>query len=75
MRVETVVPDVPGTLARLTQEIAALKSNILHIIHLRDAVDVPVGNARLDLILEVEGPEHIERIKTGLQATGYTLEG
>jgi threonine dehydratase len=75
MRVETVVPDVPGTLARLTQEIAALKSNILHIVHLRDAVDVPVGNARLDLILEVEGPEHIERIKTGLKKKGYTLEG
>jgi threonine dehydratase len=74
MRVETVVQDVPGTLARLTQEIAALKSNILHIIHLRDAVDVPVGSARLELILEVEGPEHIERIKTGLKNKGYTLE-
>jgi threonine dehydratase len=74
MRVATVVPDVPGTLARLAGEISALKSNILHIIHLRDAVDVPVGSARLEIILEVEGPDHIERIKKGLKGKGYTLE-
>jgi threonine dehydratase len=75
MRLETVLPDEPGTLARLTTEIAALKSNILHIIHLRDAVDVPVGCARVEVILEVEGPGHIERIKKGLKEKGYIIEG
>jgi threonine dehydratase len=75
MRLTTVVPDVPGTLARLAGVIAALKSNILHITHQREAVEVPVGWAKLEIILEVEGPEHIERVKKGLKEKGYAIEG
>jgi threonine dehydratase len=75
MRVETVVPDVPGMLARLAADIAALKCNILHIVHQREAVEVPVGWAKLEVILEVEGPEHIERVKKVLKEKGYAIEG
>jgi threonine dehydratase len=75
MKLETVVPDEPGSLARLAAEIAALKSNIVHIIHERDAVDVPLGSARLVVILEVEGREHIGRVKRGLKGKGYAIEG
>ena len=62
MRLSLVVEDVPGALSKLTSEIAATRANILHITHQRDAMDVPVRMIRLDMILEVEGEEHKERI-------------
>ncbi|MBI4949130.1 MAG: threonine ammonia-lyase [Deltaproteobacteria bacterium] len=62
MRLSLVVEDVPGALSKLTSEIAATRANILHITHQRDAMDAPVRMIRLDMILEVEGEEHKERV-------------
>ncbi|MBI5560676.1 MAG: threonine ammonia-lyase [Deltaproteobacteria bacterium] len=72
-RLETVLPDVPGTLSRFTKEIALLKSNILHVIHQREAVDCPVGMAKLDIILEVEDHGHAKRIIRRLREKGYKV--
>ncbi len=71
MRLSAVVRDVPGSLAKLTAEIAALKANILQVIHQRDAVDIPVGFTRLEIILEVEGREHGEKIRKMIEEKGY----
>ncbi len=71
MRLSAVVSDVPGSLAKLTAEIAALKANILQVIHQRDAVDIPVGFTRLEIILEVEGREHGEKIQKMLEEKKY----
>lgn len=71
MRLRTILPDVPGSLARLTAEIAGLKANILHVIHQREAVDVPVNSIRLEVILEVQGKEHADRILKELGDKGY----
>lgn len=74
MKASTVLPDVPGSLARLTSEIAELKANILHVFHQREAVDVPVNMIRLEVILEVEGPEHAERMLRTLRGKGYEVK-
>lgn len=71
MRLSAIVKDVPGSLAKLTAEIAAMKANILQVIHQRDAVDVPVGFTRIEVILEVEGMEHGEKIQKILKDKGY----
>lgn len=71
MRIETVLADVPGSLARLTADIAAQKANILHIIHHREAVDTPVGATKVEVILEVEGPQHAERILREMKGKGW----
>lgn len=73
IRIETVVPDVPGALSRLSAEVAALKANILHIFHKRDAAEVPVGTACIEMLLEVEGPEHAGRVRARLKEKGYEL--
>ncbi len=72
--ITTVVEDVPGSLAALASEVAGMRANILHITHYRDAVDVPVGSTRVELIVEVEGREHTERIRERLGRLGYELE-
>jgi threonine dehydratase len=75
LRLATVLRDVPGALASLTALIAGLKANILHVIHQREAIDAPVGSTKIEMILEVEGPEHSERILKVLNDNGYELEG
>ncbi|OGP14853.1 MAG: threonine ammonia-lyase [Deltaproteobacteria bacterium GWA2_54_12] len=74
IKLATVIRDIPGTLAGLTALIAGLQANILHVIHQREAVEVPVDSIRLEIILEVEGFEHSERILKALKENGYELE-
>lgn len=71
LRVETVMRDVPGSLAAMTALIAGLKANILQITHHREAVDVPVDSIRLEMTLEVEGKEHAARVLDALRDRGY----
>jgi len=65
-RFSVVLPDTPGTLARLTQCIGELGANILHIAHSRGFGQMAIGETEVELILETTGPEHIERICAGL---------
>jgi threonine dehydratase len=74
LRLATVIRDIPGALAGLSALIAGLKANILHVIHQREAVEVPVDSIRLEIILEVEGPGHSERILKALRENGYEPE-
>ena len=73
LKLTTIISDEPGSLARLTAEIAALKANILHVIHQREAVDVPVNSIRLEIILEVEGHQHSRSILKALREKGYGI--
>jgi len=73
MKIQTVIPDVPGSLAGLASVIAGVRANILQIFHHREAVEVPVGSAGLEIILEVEGPEHAAEVSRGLKEKGYRV--
>ncbi|HEY5599055.1 MAG TPA: pyridoxal-phosphate dependent enzyme, partial [Candidatus Manganitrophaceae bacterium] len=74
-RLAVEIADVPGALAGLTSEIAALKSNILHVNHMRDAVEVSVGMTKVELILEVEDDSHAKRIRKRLKQKGFETDG
>lgn len=73
LKISTVLRDVPGSLAGLAAEIAAMKANILHVVHLREAESLPVGLARLEIILEVEGNVHSNRVLKALRDKGYMV--
>lgn len=75
VRLATVISDRPGSLAALTSIVAGLKANILQVTHQREAVDVPVDSTKLEIILEVEGRAHSERVVRELKERGYYLEG
>ena len=66
------VSDTPGELAAITAAIASEGGNILEVEHNREAPQLPVGVAILDLVLEVDGPEHFDRILAALSAAGIT---
>ncbi|HEX6032247.1 MAG TPA: threonine ammonia-lyase [Tepidiformaceae bacterium] len=64
------VSDTPGELALVSRVIAATGGNIIEVDHNREARGMPVGVAVLDLLLEVNGPEHFETIIQALRDEG-----
>lgn len=73
-RLEVLLRDVPGSLAALTGLVAKHHANILHIIHERAAMDIPIGFSKVILSLETRGPEQIREIQKGLKGKGYSIQ-
>lgn len=72
-RFSVVIPDRPGALARLAQRIAELGANILQIGQTRGFGQVAINETEVELILETTGPNHIERLREGLQKDGFRI--
>lgn len=70
----TVIPDVPGSLARLSGAVGEMRGKILRIEHCRELPDVPVGSVRVEFFVEVESPEHSAELRRGLEGRGYALD-
>ena len=64
------IADVPGELAAITGAIAGEAANLLEVNHDREAPGLPVEVALIDLLLEVNGPEHFERVRQALRKKG-----
>ena len=74
VRLAVSVDDRPGALARLAALVGELKANILHISHSRAFAQATLGQARVDLLLETRGREHIGEITQALVERGYAVE-
>ncbi len=64
------IADVPGELAAITGAIAGEAANLLEVNHDREAPGLPVEVALIDLLLEVNGPDHFERVREALREKG-----
>lgn len=64
------IADVPGELALISGAIAREAGNLLEVNHDREAPGLPVDVALIDLLLEVNGPEHFERVREALREKG-----
>lgn len=71
LRIE--LEDVPGSLAKLTADLAATRSNIFHINHDRRSINLPLGRTEVLLELETRGPDHIETVIEELRIKGYQV--
>jgi len=72
-RFSVVLGDEPGSLARLAKEIASHRANILHVAHQRDAMDLPIGRVRIEVIAEVEDGAHGAALVKALEDRGYEV--
>jgi threonine dehydratase len=70
-RLELVIPDVTGALARLASRVAELGTNILEINHDRAFAGVELGETLVELVLETRGAEHARQVHDALLADGY----
>jgi len=74
MRIRVRLSDTPGSLSQLLIIISALKANVLHIYHDRNARNLPIYVTHVDLELETRGPEHVEEMTQKLYLEGYEFE-
>lgn len=70
IKLSVVVPDLPGTLQRLTQVIADQKANILEVHHDRVTQGLFLRETRIDFVLETFSLDHIEKIKSQFEKVG-----
>jgi threonine dehydratase len=71
VRLRVKVSDQPGSLAKVTDQVAQLGGNIVEVDHERWFYDVPVRLTELDLLIEVRSPDDAERILAGLAEQGF----
>jgi threonine dehydratase len=74
LRMNVVISDRPGSLARLTQLLAQSEANVLQVIHDRDEPTTLIDQTEVALTLETKGPEHTRRIIEALEQAGLRLE-
>jgi threonine dehydratase len=65
------VADRPGGLAGLLGAIARSRANVVDIDHLREGVDLDIGETVVQLVLETRGREHAEDLLAEIERRGY----
>jgi threonine dehydratase len=67
VRINVLVSDKPGSLARLTELIAAQGANVLQAIHDRSEPSTHIDQTDVALTLETRGPEHSKAMIVALR--------
>ena len=65
-----IVPDIPGSLSRLTQILAENRANILEVHHDRVKHGLSLKETRIDFVIETTSHAHIEIIRQCLIKAG-----
>jgi threonine dehydratase len=74
LNLRVALSDHPGSLGRLTALLGEQEANILHLFHDRLARELPLDHTRVEINLEIRGPEHGEAVLQALSAAGYQVE-
>jgi threonine dehydratase len=74
LKLKVELDDVPGSLARLSTDIAETRANISLITHDRRSKALPIGRAEVHLELETRGFDHIQQVVSYLNSQGYEVE-
>ena len=74
VQIATRVPDHPGGLAALLAKVAEEGGNVIDVQHVRDIGQRGFHETRVEMVLEVRGAEHRERILASLETDGYGVE-
>lgn len=68
-----IVPDVPGSLSRLTSVLAEQRANILEVHHDRIRNGLGLKETRIDFVIETTSLQHIEEIRQALIKVGAQI--
>ena len=74
MRVNVLMSDRPGSLARLTDLIARQGANIIQAIHDRNEPGTKIDQTEVALTLETKGPQHSETLIKALRENVVRVE-
>jgi threonine dehydratase len=73
LKLKIELEDLPGSLATLTADIAAVRANIFLINHDRRSKSIALGRTEVSLELETRGYGHIREVIDFLEGKGYRL--
>jgi threonine dehydratase len=73
MVLSTIVPDRPGALSGLLQVVAEHGGNVVDVEHLRDGIDLHVGETAINLVLQTRGPEASQAILDAVRENGFAV--
>ena len=74
LQFRVVMPDRPGSLARLIADCAAVDGNVIEIEHTRYEANLMVDEVDIFVQLETKGPEHCALVLNSLREKGYSLQ-
>ena len=74
IRLRVLVADVPGSLAKLTQYLGTLDSNIVDITHQRKLHTSTLGAQPIDVLIHLCGEEQADHVVLRLREVGYEVE-
>lgn len=66
-----IMPDVPGSLAKLAQHLGLLDSNIVDIVHRRNSHSSTIGAQPLNILVHLCGEEESDFVVESLRKQGY----
>ena len=67
VKLSILLPDKPGALKELVDEIASMSVNIVEVVHDRLSSDIAAGSAGVTLSLETEGQKHADELVSHLK--------
>jgi threonine dehydratase len=67
------IPDAPGGLARLLNELAGVQANVLDVVHERTSASLHLDEVEVHLQVETRGIDHAARVLEHLRGCGYTI--
>lgn len=70
----TIMPDAPGAMENFAHIVAEQNANIILFNHDRVAADLDIGEAMIQVVCEVGGIEHSNRLLGALRAAGYQIQ-
>lgn len=72
-RLRIDISDEPGMLAGISAAIAECKANIIEVYHQRMFQDVPPKLAKIDVVVETRGRDHLDEIVAAIGGRGFTV--
>ena len=72
-RLRVDISDEPGMLASISAAIGDCKGNIVEIFHQRMFHDVPAKLAKIDVVVETHGEEHINEIIAAIEKRNFKV--
>lgn len=75
VRLNTMIPDRPGSLQRLLAVVAGTLANVISVNHDRIQPHIPIASAEVELVLETRDKEHVEAIISAIEGEGYKVTG
>ncbi|HRC41952.1 threonine ammonia-lyase [Nostocoides sp.] len=74
LQFRVVMPDRPGSLARLIADCAAADANVVEVEHMRHDSSLLIDEVDILVQLETKGPQHCQDVLTSLRGAGYRLK-